>query len=69
IGTAEVNVVGFNVVTGEKKFMFPRIPGTGGSTVYKDKNGKVAACMTVSGKVPSEADGSYLGSCSFEERA
>ncbi|NLY98074.1 MAG: hypothetical protein GX082_11750 [Clostridiaceae bacterium] len=60
IGTAEVNVIGFNVKTGEKKFMFPRIPGTGNAVVYKTKDGKVVANVTVTGK--SSADGEHLGS-------
>ena len=62
IGTAEVNVVGVNVVTGEKKFMFPRIPGTGNAVVYKTKDGSVAAQMTVQGEIQAGIDSSYLGS-------
>jgi hypothetical protein len=59
IGTAEVNVVAFHIETGEKKFIFPRMPGTGHAEVYKTKDGKVAARVTVDGK--TEADGEHLG--------
>jgi hypothetical protein len=59
IGTAEVNVVGVHLETGERRFMFPRIPGTGKAEVYKTKEGKVAARVTVNGK--TEADGEHLG--------
>jgi hypothetical protein len=62
IGTAEANVVGINIATGEKKYMFPRIPATGSATVYKSTDGRVVAQMNVTGAYPAGLDTSYLGS-------
>ncbi len=60
IGTAEVNIIGYNTDTGEIKYIFPRLPGTGSALVYKTRLGEVVAKMSVTGKTNSDME--YLDS-------